>query len=651
MFRLIFCLLTILFFAKSAYPQSEYKRVPFYLSWSIKGITKNLCKDAPDDSMKVRAIYVWITHNIRYDVKAWLRYSEKKYSPSRIVRRRKVVCQGYSDLFIKMCQIAGIKALEVAGYDKGIEHKAGQRYYWDEHAWNAVEINNAWYVADLTWSSGYVKVNERSFRKYLFESFGIPYMRNRMKFVRAPNDKYYLQSSDDMIKDHLPADPVFQMRVEPVPMEVYEGYPADTVNVFKKNMNCKAELDMLKDLPYAEAVVRHAGKANSYNRKNNRMLGYACAAYGGSLMKSLPPKLEINPGPQLGNCNIAIKYFKEGIIYLGRFRRDNALVHDIRMDSIKIRNNIINSNVRRFQGINKSIRIKDVTALRQLKKHLPQYGESISNLSRMYRKKSSDNINGLQRNTNPQKYRPEIIAKLKAGIESNNKKIASLSDSAFSKDEHIENYMDSMRVLSVKANETYGISISLISGATTLNINNELRGSLIRTYASIAEIKRLRHEYLQKKDTKTLRAIGADQRQRYASLNTILRLISDNKKRLIQIKKISVTGGDEDQLYIEENQKLLDAYRKTLAYYRELIRVGSMEQSRMKMELRFIKTESKLYKKQLKIQAMKYRAEIKRENFRYKLFMKRADAKMLFCKQGIRAAELRSKILTKILGK
>jgi hypothetical protein len=648
MFKLTFLFLSALLLSKAASAQSDYKRVPFYLSYSIKGTTNHLCKDALNDSMKVRAIYVWITHNIRYDVKAWLKYSEKRYTPGRIMRRRKVVCQGYSDLFISMCKHAGIKALEVAGYDKGIEYKTGQRFYWDEHAWNAVRIDKNWYTLDLTWDSGKIKIRDRTFRKFLFNAFGIPYVENKLCFIPKASEDYYLKPSEYMIKDHLPANPVFQMRNDPVPVNVFEGYKVDTAHSSKKNLDFNSQLDTLQYRTYLEATVHNSERAHGFNKKNNRIIGNAYTTYAGNIIKSLPPKPEVNPGEQFANCQIALKYFKGGINYLGKFRKDNALIHEINMDSIEIRNRIIQTYIRQFQSINRSVSIKDIISLKQLKKRIIGYGQSVTNLSRLYSKKTSDNMQNVQRNIKPDKYKPELIAKWKAGIETNNQKIAILTDTAFHKDENIGNFIDTMQAFSSKANETYLESAPLISKNTQLNINNTPRGLLITNYLMIADLKKRREQHLQTRNSKAIRPMAAKQKERFSSLSKIIRLITDNKKMLVQIKKMSISNEGEDNFYEEENRKLFEVYLKTLAYYNELIVVGNIEHRRMAQELKYIAVEKKLFRKELKIQAMKYIAQTNRENFRFRLFNLRTDLRINFCKQGMKFAEQRLRVLTKV---
>lgn len=50
------------------------------------------------------------------------------------------VCEGYTETFLFLCYQYGIPALKVVGLGNG-----------SRHSWNMVQINGAWYHADLTW--------------------------------------------------------------------------------------------------------------------------------------------------------------------------------------------------------------------------------------------------------------------------------------------------------------------------------------------------------------------------------------------------------------------------------------------------------------------------------------------------------------------
>lgn len=126
------------------------------------------------DADKVRAIYKWMTLNISFDCKdVWKGVSTaqkiaEKYNDDnddflyelskKVLRSKKGVCIGYAALFYEICKSAGLKAEIVEGAadenTKMIEYYRKTYYYYPNHAWNKVKINNDWYYIDTTWSSG-----------------------------------------------------------------------------------------------------------------------------------------------------------------------------------------------------------------------------------------------------------------------------------------------------------------------------------------------------------------------------------------------------------------------------------------------------------------------------------------------------------------
>lgn len=98
-----------------------------------------LTKDYQYDFEKVRAIYVWIIHNIVYD------YSYSIYDAANTFRRNTGVCSGYSYLFKEMCEYAGLKSYRITGMTKN--STLG-------HAWNTAMVHGHEFLVDATWAAG-----------------------------------------------------------------------------------------------------------------------------------------------------------------------------------------------------------------------------------------------------------------------------------------------------------------------------------------------------------------------------------------------------------------------------------------------------------------------------------------------------------------
>jgi hypothetical protein len=148
------------------------------------------------ETEKVRAIFIWVTDNIKYDFKTIeLKPQERDpndQNPEVVLKRGKGVCEGYANLFQELCTKAGIQALLATGNTK----RPNGSVPWTGHAWNLVKADGKWHHVDATWGAGYINEKE--------------------KYVEEFDENYFFTPSNVFIRDHHPDDPAFQMLGVPV---------------------------------------------------------------------------------------------------------------------------------------------------------------------------------------------------------------------------------------------------------------------------------------------------------------------------------------------------------------------------------------------------------------------------------------------------
>jgi transglutaminase/protease-like cytokinesis protein 3 len=165
---------------------------------STQKLAQRIATDFTNDFEKVRAAYTWIANNVVYDptefnidnepfkystkaeLEILLKKSEAALS-SRVLSKKKAVCQGYSTLFKAICNELNIPSRLVTGKGKTIINDIGKKHYSD-HAWNIVTLGNKEYLIDVTWGAGTYS--------------------NR--FEKKLNYVYFLSSPYLFIKDHYP---------------------------------------------------------------------------------------------------------------------------------------------------------------------------------------------------------------------------------------------------------------------------------------------------------------------------------------------------------------------------------------------------------------------------------------------------------------
>lgn len=190
-----FLIISLLGFSQTDYSKIDEKSkvVPDSLS-DYKVIAGYLTKDLKLDTEKARAIYIWIAHNIKYDLAQM--YSEKRYGSNQelldeVLKDRKGVCMHYSELFLAMSKSVGLESYIVCGYTRNVFGGIAEL----SHAWNGIKIDSNYYLIDVTWAAGY-------------ELNG--------KYVHKFRDEYFLKSPTEFLKDHMPFDPIWQFVDNPI---------------------------------------------------------------------------------------------------------------------------------------------------------------------------------------------------------------------------------------------------------------------------------------------------------------------------------------------------------------------------------------------------------------------------------------------------
>lgn len=118
-------------------------------------LVKKLIKGKSGDQEKFDAIFTWVTTNISYDYNEfYLPTAPIPGSIQRILKTKRTICLGYSNLMDTLCMLAGITNVTVYGYAKDVFFDVNDTIYAHNHAWSAVKLGGLWYVYDATWSKG-----------------------------------------------------------------------------------------------------------------------------------------------------------------------------------------------------------------------------------------------------------------------------------------------------------------------------------------------------------------------------------------------------------------------------------------------------------------------------------------------------------------
>ncbi|HLY69121.1 MAG TPA: transglutaminase domain-containing protein [Puia sp.] len=171
---------------------------------------------------KVRAIFSWVAEHIVYKTKKTViknpvskqsrlkpidsvtANSANEYVAETVIRNQAAVCEGYARLFKTLCDYAGIQSVLITGYARSEINHFNTRFS-SNHYWNAVYVDSAWHLLDVTWASGYFTYTSDEFVKYF-------------------DDYYFFTPPELFIKDHFPDDLQWTLLTDPpVPEEFYHS--------------------------------------------------------------------------------------------------------------------------------------------------------------------------------------------------------------------------------------------------------------------------------------------------------------------------------------------------------------------------------------------------------------------------------------------
>ena len=114
-------------------------------------VVLDLKKSAKTDADLVRSIYLVVTSYIHYDYDYYYNSSKGTFfEASDVFKNRRTVCEGYANLFIEMCRVAGIPARKAEGMGLSnlyTEEQQVQLYQNNimNHAWCEYYLDGKWH--------------------------------------------------------------------------------------------------------------------------------------------------------------------------------------------------------------------------------------------------------------------------------------------------------------------------------------------------------------------------------------------------------------------------------------------------------------------------------------------------------------------------
>jgi hypothetical protein len=222
--------------AQSAWPwdgvglHPAVANMPSHVETSIFSVAQYIADQESDPFLRVKALHDYVADRVAYDV---VSYQAGLYPPQdaeTVFRTHKAVCAGYAQLLKALGDAIGIQILYITGDSR----TASGDILGQGHAWNAVEINQNWYLMDATWDSGYVQGSE---------------------FVKEYETSYLFPPASVMILSHFPDDPAWQLIDQPMSVGEFLRQPMLRPRFFAEGLELLSPRRSQSDVA-TEAVIQ-----------------------------------------------------------------------------------------------------------------------------------------------------------------------------------------------------------------------------------------------------------------------------------------------------------------------------------------------------------------------------------------------------------
>ncbi|MHC6203762.1 transglutaminase domain-containing protein [Breznakiellaceae bacterium SP9] len=212
---------------------------------ALPEVVDTLTKGSSDTFLKTKQLHDWICDTIAYDTDSYFTGNYLPQDYAAVLKNKKAVAMGYAALFAELCRLAKIDCVVISGTSKGFGY-SGSVDSKPNHTWNAVKLNNKWYLVDVTWDAGAVA---------------------RKTFVKAYSTDYLFLDSRSFLYSHLPLDPAYQFYAPVITAAAFQKEAFIPGKFFRYGLE-------LKTVPNYTMLVTEAGSVELVSRNNNVLLSY-----------------------------------------------------------------------------------------------------------------------------------------------------------------------------------------------------------------------------------------------------------------------------------------------------------------------------------------------------------------------------------------
>ncbi len=259
----------------SARIAQKARHLPLWKTQDVKKLADALSKDCETDEETVFAFSYWICKNIRFDYLEYEKRRAENKSIKKILRTRKALSDGYSKLFVELCDAQNIPAIYVPGYIKDYDYMPGDTLYRAEYAWAIVMLSGKWYIMDLTAASCKIIAAVNPLSPIFWALLRIPYA-SHLKAVKSYDPQYlYIDPAENLFR-LIPISDMFQLMQYPMPMSSYmmsDSLIHSYLARYPEKNEQNEKLLNFSDLPQAQKMIMLIDECKKQNPVNHYAQG------------------------------------------------------------------------------------------------------------------------------------------------------------------------------------------------------------------------------------------------------------------------------------------------------------------------------------------------------------------------------------------
>ncbi len=170
---------------------------------SIESVARYIAQQEQDPFLRVKALHDYVADRIAYDAPSYFAGQYPPQDAETVFKRQTAVCAGYAKLLEALGKVIGEEIIYIVGDARTqTSDLSGQ-----SHAWNAAKINEAWYLIDVTWNSGFVDAS--GFKKGYRTDFLFP-PPEVMAISHFPNELEWQLSATPLPRGEFLRQPMLQ---------------------------------------------------------------------------------------------------------------------------------------------------------------------------------------------------------------------------------------------------------------------------------------------------------------------------------------------------------------------------------------------------------------------------------------------------------